>query len=341
MRKWWAMLPTNRPGGCEQPEAERELAVAGAIAVVACAAMVVGDVLAVRLPLWSRTVTSYSLDAGTLVAIIVLFRQVRRYAARLQETCRGYEALEHLREDLVAMLVHDLKTPLAAASGAVEAVTTGAGAGKLRERDQRLLQLAYDSQRRLDGMIGDLLAITQAEQGCLGVECALADLAEITQACATRAQAMPEAAEISITVETESVLVPMDETMMQRVIENLLANALRYTPPGGVVTVGTTREADRAILWVADTGAGVPPEDRELIFEKFGQASVKHEGRRSIGLGLTFCKYVAEAHGGKIWVENAPGGGGLFKVAVPLEGKAAPSPALPAGERGTAKATAS
>ncbi len=317
-------------GGYTQSRNGGILARAFAVTMVAVGLMVGGDAVALALHEPWRAILSYSLDTVTLIAVAYLYLQARRYAGQLREAYDQVRSLEQLRENLAQMLVHDFKNPLGVARGALEAVTTGPGAQNLRPRDMRLLRLAYEAHDRLDGMIGDLLVISQAEQDCLGVECYDIDLGEIAGNCVRNAQPEAEAAGVRLVAETHATRAPIDVTKIERVVDNLLANALKYTPPGGVITVGTKRERERALLWVSDTGMGVAPEDRERIFEKFGQGAVQPKGRKSVGLGLAFCKYVVEAHGGRLWVEDSPEGGAVFRVELPTRRKpAASSPAAP------------
>ena len=99
---------------------------------------------------------------------------------------------------------------------------------------------------------------------------------------------------------------------------NLLGNALKFTQAGGEVKLSVAPTDEGVLISVTDNGPGIPPEDQARIFEKFGQAQTREEGRKhSTGLGLTFCKMVAEAHGGRIWVESEVGKGSTFSVLVP------------------------
>jgi signal transduction histidine kinase len=111
----------------------------------------------------------------------------------------------------------------------------------------------------------------------------------------------------------------IDPTKITRVVENLLDNALKYSPSQGHLQVRVETRDGEALVSVHDEGPGIPPEMHQRIFERFGQAEAVHEGRRmSFGLGLAFAKLAVEAHGGRIWVESAPGQGSTFTFALPL-----------------------
>jgi signal transduction histidine kinase len=119
-----------------------------------------------------------------------------------------------------------------------------------------------------------------------------------------------------------------DADKLQRTLVNLLGNALKFTPPGGQVTVAVHASADAAAVHfsVADTGPGIPREACDRIFEKFGQVAIHQTtGQKSTGLGLTFCKMVVEAHGGRIWVDSELGKGSTFKFTIPCRPPVAPS----------------
>ena len=144
----------------------------------------------------------------------------------------------------------------------------------------------------------------------------------------TVAEFIPQAVETGIIMRTEievSLLeIQADRTLIQRVLVNLLDNALKYTPEGGQISVsGEPLHNDSVLVCVSDTGPGVPDEYREEIFQRFAQVPGAQGRRRGSGLGLTFCRLAIEAHGGKIWVEPRPGGGSRFVFRLPLVSPAA------------------
>jgi len=123
---------------------------------------------------------------------------------------------------------------------------------------------------------------------------------------------------VGIAVQASDSRTIADSAKIRRVVENLLSNALKHTPAGGQVTAGVQSQPEGgALLFVSDTGPGIAPEHREHVFEKFAQIEAGRGVRSSFGLGLAFCRHVVAAHGGRIWVEEAAGGGCVFKVSLP------------------------
>jgi two-component system sensor histidine kinase KdpD len=112
-------------------------------------------------------------------------------------------------------------------------------------------------------------------------------------------------------------LVPMDEILLEQVFVNLLENAAKHTPPGTPIEVGAESRPREVIAYVADRGPGLPPGEEETVFDKFHHGD---DGSGGIGLGLTICRGIVTAHGGRIWAENRPGGGAIFRVSLPITG---------------------
>ena len=132
-----------------------------------------------------------------------------------------------------------------------------------------------------------------------------------------------EANSIGIILKTSysdaGVITKMDQEKIRRVLSNLLDNALKFTPVGGVIELGYTDSSQEVIFWVSDTGPGIPPEFQEKIFERYIQIPGSTGRRRGPGLGLAFAKLAVEAHGGRLWVEDNPEGGSVFKFSLPYD----------------------
>ena len=172
-------------------------------------------------------------------------------------------------------------------------------------------------------MINDLLDISKMESGTLTLELGQVDLRHTVEEAANTVKGLAREKELELVVEVEVELpeIEADPDKLRRTVVNLLGNAVKFTPSGGRVSVGAKNVPDRdaVLLYTSDTGEGIPEEYREKIFEKFGQVETRKSGRKmSTGLGLTFCKMVAEAHGGRIWVESEPGKGSTFYVELPV-----------------------
>ena len=118
-------------------------------------------------------------------------------------------------------------------------------------------------------------------------------------------------------VADDIAMVSVDADMIRRVLTNLLENAVKYTPAGSQIYVGAREEAGAVLMWVQDTGPGIPLSERERIFDKYTRLHGK-SGTRGLGLGLAFCRMAVQAHGGRIWVEDGPEGGACFKFTLPV-----------------------
>lgn len=281
-------------------------------------AQILGDTLVYWVPTGWKTAFDDSFDLLVVAALVYLYLVIRRHVNQLRRAHEELRASEQLRDDLTAMLVHDLKSPVIAARGAIEMVTTGPGASALRPRDLRLLTMAASAQDRLGTMIEDILTIHSAEAGCLQLQQSETDLGEVVASCVADCRIEADERKVAIAAEAVDSRTIADAAKIRRVVENLLSNALKHTPAGGQVTAGARTDAEGGtLLFVSDTGPGIAPEHREHVFEKFAQLEAGKSVRSSFGLGLAYCRHVVAAHGGRIWVEEADGGGCVFKVALP------------------------
>src|SRR5262249_55828116 len=173
------------------------------------------------------------------------------------------------------------------------------------------------------GMINDLLDISKLEDGSLKLEYGDVPVAEVVDVALQSVTQL--AGEKRITLEADVApavpSVAADSEKLRRILVNLLGNAVKFTPEQGTITIRTRPDAEKAALTfsVVDSGEGIPKEAFSRIFEKFGQVESRKAGRKmSTGLGLTFCKMAAEAHGGRIWVESELGKGSTFSFTIPL-----------------------
>ncbi|RYG47282.1 hybrid sensor histidine kinase/response regulator [bacterium] len=242
---------------------------------------------------------------------VALREELEQNYGRLQE-------LEKMRDDLTAMIVHDLRTPL---TSILSGLQTAQMAGEMDELQEEMIGIAIDGSETLLGMINDLLDVSKLEDGSMKLE--VGDVASDALAVKSISQ-VANLAKVRGVAFIDGVARPGttfrgDEDKLRRTLINLLGNALKFTPSGGTVElIGHVRE-DEIEFAVKDTGEGIPEESFNRIFEKFGQVESRKAGRKmSTGLGLTFCKMVVEAHGGRIWVESQVGVGSTFRFTLPL-----------------------
>jgi len=243
-----------------------------------------------------------------------------RFTEELQESNRRAHELERMRDDLTNMIVHDLRTPL---TSVISGLQTLDGMGGLDEIQHEMLDISLSGGQTLLGMINDLLDISKMESGSLTLELTETRPSEIVEAALKQVISLASSSNMSLVTQIapEVLNLTADGDKLLRALVNLLSNAIKFSPPGGAVAVGVRPSDDARFLVfsVTDAGEGIPPEAFGRIFEKFGQVETRVAGRKhSTGLGLTFCKLVAEAHGGRIWVESEMGKGSAFFFTIPL-----------------------
>ncbi len=271
-----------------------------------------------------------------LVRIKSLLR-IKSYHAELLGSYRAIAAkneklreLEKIKEGLTQMIIHDLRNPLGALMGYVQLLLLEGQ--KLSQEQLESLTSCFKCCQELEDMIKSLLDIHKMEEGKLELQKEEIHLGELIDR--TICQFMPQANEKQITLNCHKPdslpIIAVDHRLMNRVIANLLNNAIRHTPNDGTVNITAQNPHDNSCLLVRveDTGYGIAPEYHQKVFDKFEQVRLKHKGVNagSSGLGLAFCKLAVEAHGGKIWVESeGEGKGAKFHFTVPLD----PSNELP------------
>ena len=231
---------------------------------------------------------------------------------------------ERLRTALLSSLSHDMRTPLGAITGAASSLLDASGGTPLREPARReLLQSILDEANRMNRLIGNLLDMIRLESGALQVHKEWQPLEEPVGVALIRLAERLKEHPVHVSLPPDLPLVPMDGVLIEQVFVNLLENAAKYTPAGTPIDISAAALDGVVRVDVMDRGPGVPAGEERRIFEKFYR--VAGEGPASgVGLGLTICRGIVTAHGGRIWVENRTGGGALFRFTLPL-GSAPPS----------------
>ncbi len=234
---------------------------------------------------------------------------------------RANEALIHARaenEEYTRFLVHDLKNPLAAISAHAQFLTRLPEIPPIAEESA---QQILASTRRMTRLVMNLLDVARAEDGALPVTRVPIDIralfADVVAEAAQRAKERQQTVKIDV---QDTVPIEADDDMLRRTIANLLENAMKYAPADSTITLSATRTSDFSEISVADQGAGIPPHLRSVVFDKYVRLDRDSAGgaRQSRGIGLAFCRRAAEAHRGTIRVEDAPGGGALFALRLPI-----------------------
>jgi signal transduction histidine kinase len=247
----------------------------------------------------------------------VLSDRVERLAGEAERQAK----LAGLRQETLALIAHDMRSPLAVIDGCLGMLESSLPADALAASGE-ILGLALRSSERLSGLVSSLLDAARQESPNLALIRRPVNLADLLANTVWAAEATAKESQLTLTVDIAPDLPRLlgDVDKLERVIINLLENAMAYTPDEGQVWVAARRQGDDVEVSVTDTGPGVPIEYRESIFERFVRVPGLQGRRRGFGLGLYFCRQVVEAHGGNIWVEKGPGGkGSRFVFALPLE----------------------
>jgi two-component system sensor histidine kinase KdpD len=211
-----------------------------------------------------------------------------------------------------------LRTPLSAITGAVSSLLENEQTLNADDRHE-LVQVAYEEAERLNRLLGNLLEMTRLEAGGIQVEKDWELLEDIVGAALNRLGTRIGDQPIIVNLPSDLPLVPIDSVLIEQVLLNLLDNALKYTPATSPIELSAQARENEVVFSVADHGPGLRPGDEKRVFEKFYRAQPKVSG--GVGLGLTICRGIVEAHGGHIWAENRPGGGVRFCFTLPLNGQ--------------------
>jgi signal transduction histidine kinase len=240
---------------------------------------------------------------------------LRRARVDLADNYAKLKELERLRDELVHMVVHDLRSPLTVLVGHLDLLSLEVG--KLSENAARDLQTAIDGGTALCNMTNDLLDVSRMEDGKMPLARERSDLVMVSENVCTGLRTLDRNRAIGVDA-AGPVEASCDAGIIHRVIENLVNNAIKHTPPGGQIRVAVTSGDGRVRVAVQDDGPGVPLDARERIFEKFGTAGARKDRKyHSAGLGLTFCKLAITAHGGTIGVADGPARGSEFWFELP------------------------
>ncbi len=227
--------------------------------------------------------------------------------------------LERVRRDFVANVSHEFKTPLTAIQGFAE--TLLAGAMDDPQNRLRFLEIILDHSRRLARLTDDLLKLSKMDAERLELEIRRLSVSQFVESCieTTQRSAAEKGLRISVNVRETVPDIAADRRLLAEVLQNLLDNAIQYTPRGGQIMVSASADGGEVTFTVLDTGIGIPRADQARIFERFYRVDVARSREvGGTGLGLSIAKHLVEAHGGRIWVESEVGQGSQFHFTVPV-----------------------
>ncbi|MBK7862236.1 MAG: response regulator [Archangiaceae bacterium] len=246
-----------------------------------------------------------------------MLSMLSEHGAQAVQRRQGMDHLEQAiraRDDLLAVVAHDLRNPL-------NVITVSGNSLMRRQPDPSMLrpiERILRATQRADRLIRDLLDVNAIEGGRFVVERKQLELADVLLAALESQQSVAADASVILTSDIAADLpnLEADEERILEVLENLISNAVKFTEPGGVVTIGASSTGGEVKVWVKDNGHGIKPDHLTKLFDRFWQA--RRHDRRGTGLGLTICKAIIEAHGGRIWAESALGAGTTMQFSLPV-----------------------
>jgi two-component system, NtrC family, sensor histidine kinase KinB len=233
------------------------------------------------------------------------------------------KALDTLRDDLIAMIYHDLRSPLANVVSSLDVMETLLPKHE-NESLETVLSIATRSTARIQRLINSLLDIHRLEAGQPIFKRADVDPRALIEDAVEVVKPLMVSKDQHFRLDLPESLpnIPVDEDMIRRVLINLLENANKFTPADGKIEMGARQSDGQIQFWVEDTGLGIPPDQQEVVFEKYSRLNVA-SSPKGIGLGLSFCRLAVTAHGGKIWVESQPEKGSRFIFSLPIQADSA------------------
>ena len=264
--------------------------------------------------------TGLLLDPEQLHLLESLINQVALAIERTRLSDEAQQAhvrveTERMRNAILSSVSHDLRTPLATITGAASSLLDERSPLNASDRLE-LSQSIYREANRLDRLLKNLLDMMRIEAGAVQLKKEWHPLDEIVGAALSRLEERLRNVTVRTTFPPDLPMVQIDGVLMEQVVINLLENAAKYAPPGSVIEVSASAGNKEVVVEVADRGQGIPVGEEVRIFDKFYRAKPAREG--GVGLGLTICRGIVEAHGGRIWAENRTGGGAVFRFAIPL-----------------------
>ncbi len=292
-------------------------------------------------PTWQKTVTEETLEAwreklrqepprSPVQAIleqnqslVQVLNELRAIEADLRQKIREVEALEQMRDDLVHALVHDLRNPLASIRSSLSGLLYD-DSSALNEYQHAMVEISYLSAKKMSGLVENILDVYKLERDGLQIDPQPIAPGELIEGVLRQQAPLAREKNIRLTLEAPDFLpsIAADRDLVERMVQNLLDNALKFTPENGQIVVSAlardpegSEGAQALVVRVADSGPGIEAGQKPHLFEKFTTGKREESGS---GIGLAFCKLAVQAHGGEIWVDDSAGPGATFAFMLPV-----------------------
>lgn len=252
-----------------------------------------------------------------LIAALVISTLTFKIRAQATDVINAEIAVqtERMRNSLLSAVSHDIKTPLASIYGAATGLLESGPLNESQRRD--LVESIVAESERLNCVVTNLLEMTRLDAG-VELKRDWYPLEEILGAALTRVDKPLRGRNVMVNIPSDLPLIRVDEVLIEEVFANILENAAKYTQPGTPIEVAAFESADKVIIIIRDKGPGFPPGDEERVFDKFFRG--KNESTRGVGLGLAICRSIIQHHEGIITASNAPNGGAIVTIELPIGG---------------------
>ncbi len=246
--------------------------------------------------------------------------ELMELAKAFDEMCARLNALDQMKADFFSSMSHELRTPLTSIKEGISLLQKNMG-GEISPQQRRILTILSEESRRLIDLTNSLLDLSKMEAGMMTYTFESSRITPLIHRTATELTPLLETKKILLKMEEDQTLpeLRLDRERILQVLRNLVGNALKFTPEGGIIKISTRTRDNEVQVSVADTGPGIPVEKLGTIFEKFHQGHPSSgQPIKGTGLGLSIVKHIVTAHGGRVWAENLPEGGSLFTFVLPV-----------------------
>lgn len=245
--------------------------------------------------------------------------EIGELASALNLMCRKLREVDKVKSDFFSLMSHELRTPLTSIKEGTNLLQEGL-AGETTGQQKRLLAIIGEESNRLIELVNSLLDLSKMESGMLTYEFTMTDLSPLIQKVIFEVLPIAESKNVRFETNIEELsLIRMDRERILQVLRNLVGNALKFTPNGGMITI-SARDVQKGVeVSVADTGPGIPEDHLDTIFDKFRQVGqLGADKLKGTGLGLAIARHIIDKHGGKIWIESIIGKGSTFFFILPV-----------------------
>jgi signal transduction histidine kinase len=226
--------------------------------------------------------------------------------------------LDQLKDEFIGLVSHELRSPLTVITGAVNTALTEAERLSPEETHQLLNDAALEAES-LSHMLGNLLELSRIQADRLFLHAEATNTKKVIQGIVERIKRQSSSRQFVVDLPKKLPSVYADELRLERILYNLIENAIKYSPQGGEIRISARPEEEHLVIGVSDQGSGISPSDRSKLFEPFQRLEESRSGGiGGVGLGLLVCRRLVEAHGGQIWVESEFGKGSTFFFTIPL-----------------------